>query len=138
VTSERIDRRDELAYRQLRGDTLTVAETDELTVLNAEVLRTWPVPRLPVAIVAPVDEVLAPGHFRWPEKRELMLTYLRERRGPAVAVNADGTEHFNLCIPRGPIDEEDRPLTPRRAVRDVVSAGRSFPVSETFRDKETP
>jgi hypothetical protein len=58
VTSERIDRRDELAYRQLRGDTLTVAETDELADINAEVLRTWPAPRLPVAIVALVAEVL--------------------------------------------------------------------------------
>ena len=59
MTPDHIDRRDELAYRQLRGDALTVAETDELADLNAEVLRTWPAPRLPVAIVALVAEVLA-------------------------------------------------------------------------------
>jgi hypothetical protein len=59
VTPDRIDRRDELAYRQLRGDALTVAETEELADLDAEVLRTWPARRMPAAIVALVDEVLA-------------------------------------------------------------------------------
>jgi hypothetical protein len=58
VTPDRIDRRDDLAYRQLRGDTLAPAEAEELADLNAEVLRTWPAPRLPVAIVALVAEVL--------------------------------------------------------------------------------
>ena len=42
-----------------------------------------------------------------------MLTYLRERRGWALAVNPDGSERFNLIVPTGPLDPDAQALADR-------------------------
>ena len=53
-----IDRRDELAYRKLRGETLTPREALMLRALNEIVTRALdPIPKLPQQVREVIDEV---------------------------------------------------------------------------------